>query len=511
MQGAGEQLLSGTALADQQDGGLGRRHPPQKAEGGEQATVAANDGWTAGPGDEARGIGVARAGDRRLHGGFRLFGEETADEGEEVVELDRLLEEVGCSELHGLHRRRHAAEAGHHHHRHRRLRPPRQACTTSSPDPPGSLRSVSTRSRRARVEGRHCRRGVRHRLDGISLAAEAALQHPPQRLAVLDHQQARTAHADPTAARARRTGRHQRPVVARRDRAQVEQQPTLAQVADHRRLALAQPGQQRGRRRAGPLPRRVSAPPERPRRRRRRPRPPPRRPPPRPAACSRARCAAGSGHRPSRGSGAPASCSRSTPSRAAKRGGSGAAPGRAGAGGQRATRLSPAGQQPRLGAAEQLVAAAADESAHRRRSAPRSSGGRRAAARAAAQEARPFVDEQRHGRLARQGGECRRRHRGDETDHAVVARVDLESSAVRRADGALGSRRDGYGWSCPPRPAARRLRRGSRGCGRSRRSRPARRATPPPRRVRRPASRARRRQAPGRRRCCWPPAPPRRR
>ncbi len=170
-------------------------------------------------------------------------------------------------------------------------------------------------------------------------------------------------------------------------------------------------------------------------------------------------------------------------------------------------RLAAPDQQPRLRPAEQLVAAerhhvgaAADAVRHHRlaRQSPPAQVDQRAAA------------EVLHHRQAVPPAQLHQRpqrHVGGEALDAVVRRVHLEQQRGLRPQRPLVVGGVGAVGGADLAHHARRSWPGSRGCGTSRRSRSARRATPRPR-VPRPACRAR---AARRRRCCSPPWPPRRR
>ena len=107
MQGAGEELLAGAALAGQEHGALGRRDALESADRGGEPRVGTDDRRRSG-----------RLKDRR----HALFVDQAGDESEEALEVDRLLEEVGRAELHRRHGGRDRAEAGEHDDRRGRLR-----------------------------------------------------------------------------------------------------------------------------------------------------------------------------------------------------------------------------------------------------------------------------------------------------------------------------------------------------------------------------------------------------
>ena len=152
-----------------------------------------------------------------------------------------------------------------------------------------------------------------------------------------------------------------------------------------------------------------------------------------------------------------------------------AARGRAGCARMARDRRRLARRQPRLRPAQQLVAAEGHQvdarvAGSRPRVSSRSSGGGSGAS-------SPLPRSSTSGtlRLARSAASSRERGRLREADDAEVAGVHLQDEPrVRAQRGAVVGER-ACGWSCPPRAAGRRPCAAPRGCGRSRRSPPARR------------------------------------
>ena len=133
---------------------------------------------------------------------------------------------------------------------------------------------------------------------------------------------------------------------------------------------------------------------------------------------------------------------------------------------------------PGLRPAEELVAAEGDQVRARGDALAHDRLARQAARREVDERAAPEVLQDRHARLAAERDQLRQLDRRGEADDPVVARVDLQEERGRRARRRGGSRRRACGWSCRPRAGAPRSSPSRRGCGTSRRSRPARRARP---------------------------------
>ena len=143
--------------------------------------------------------------------------------------------------------------------------------------------------------------------------------------------------------------------------------------------------------------------------------------------------------------------------------------------------------QPRLRAAEQLVAAAGDHVGPRRE---RFGKGRLGGARSPRDQPAAEVRDDLEPVLLRQPRQGGDRGLLDEADGAEVALVDFEQHARLRPDGGsiVGEAR--ACWCCRPRPAARRPGGSRRGCGSRHRSRPVPRARRSLRRRRFPGQRA---------------------
>ncbi len=229
MQAAREQLLAGAALAQQQHGGLRRRHPLEQAQRRLDARMAPDD---------------PRAVAELERGHVALLTYPGVDQLEQVLDLDRFLEEVGGAQLHGLDRGADAAERREHHHRGRRLRPLGRAQKIE----PRGFRQLEIGEDEVVGGGGEkldSRGPVAGGVDVKALLGERGLDQPSQVLAVLDHQDAAAHQPAPWRAAATPTARDQVGVVAGLDRAQVEHQPAVLLVGHHRRLPLTQPREQR--------------------------------------------------------------------------------------------------------------------------------------------------------------------------------------------------------------------------------------------------------------------------
>ena len=170
------------------------RHPLQEADGGAQERVAADDGRGAGDVEDRALVAVAP---------LSPFSESALDQPVEVVDLDRLLEEVEGAELHRLDRRRDGAEAGEDHHRHARLGGAARRQHLEAREV-GELQVGEHEVEVLAPEEADAGLAVGGRSDGVALLRERVLQHAAQRVAVLDDQDARGGHGA-QADRARRT------------------------------------------------------------------------------------------------------------------------------------------------------------------------------------------------------------------------------------------------------------------------------------------------------------------
>ena len=173
-----EELLAGAALAGEQHRALGGADPLQQADGGAQPRMGAHDRRHAGGPEDGL---LAALADRPL------------DQPREVVDLQRLLQEVVGAELHRLDGGAHRAVAGEHHDRHPRLGRPagRQHL---DPRDVGELQVGEHEVEGALGEEPDAGAAVRRRLDVVPLLAQRPLQHAPKGVAVLDDQDAAGGH-----------------------------------------------------------------------------------------------------------------------------------------------------------------------------------------------------------------------------------------------------------------------------------------------------------------------------
>ena len=170
----GEQLLAGAALAGQQDVALLGAHLLEQPEGGAEPRMGAHEGGRPGDAEDGRLV-ASRQG--------------LLDETRQVVQLQRLLQEVVGAELHRLDRRAHGAVAGEHHHRHAGLG---RAAGLQHPQARdvGELEIGEDEvegARREQPDAGLAVGGARHL---VPLLAQRRLQHAPQGVAVLDDQDA---------------------------------------------------------------------------------------------------------------------------------------------------------------------------------------------------------------------------------------------------------------------------------------------------------------------------------